>query len=303
VLVGIVEFIKTTPNKNVSLAWNHFSERVLDEPLFVLIREHREVVRVLNHGSFRSLNQRYPELFTKYFRDYLARSLSKKSRREILKYHHQHVFEHATDLYDQILDKSVVLWSEAIDENDYAILLSCNLQFPSEGDLRLIFTYNGISLYELVFTIVPGRLINCMSDRVLLVAAVQGAAGRSEDIRKAMRLCDRAPPSCLLMTAAESIAIALKIGAVAGVSNKENLSKTGRGVPEFAFDYDAFWKGWHAERRDVGFYEIPVPFPTTPLEKVRSNQRGRVLRKRQFIAKVAADVGSSFRELFQTRLE
>jgi len=280
-----------------------FRERVLDESIAVSIREHREVLRVMNHRSIRPLTKRHPELVFSYYRNYLAKSFSKKSRRQILKFHHLYLAKHAAaSFFTQILEREVVLWNATIDGNDYIISLSHNSEFHTEGDLRLAFKQNNIMIYDMSFTVVPGHLIKSTADQVLLVANIQGALGKLDDIRKAMRACDRVAAPYLLMTAAESIARTLEIDVIAGVSNKERSRDSER--ERIYFDYDAFWEAFTVKgKTSVDIYEIPVPFPLKPLEQVKSNQRLRAARKRRFSAQVAASVGAAFAEATKNIVE
>ena len=281
---------------------SRFNTRVFDEPIAVIITEHREVTRVLNHPSIRPFIKRYPSVVTKYFGNYLARrfSTNKKTRREILKFHYQHLIKHVTDdFFVKMLEDENVLWDEEIDGNNYTISLSPNVKFSKEGDLRLTFDQNKTPIYELSFTVVPGYLINSTADQVLLVANVQGARGELERIRQATKACDGVKPPYLLMTAAGSIASALAINIIAGVSNKEHIVPLEIRPPEFSFDYDAFWETLTFKRGPVGIYEVSVPFPQRHLRQIIHDRRHRAKRKRQFKQRVAVRVSATFSKNLQ----
>jgi len=265
---------------------------ISDESIVATVIGHFETVRAMNP----TLTKRHKNYVLRYFGHYLANSFNKKTiRREILKFHHQYLREHVVEsFYEQLLESESLLWNEIIDENKYTISLAQNLRHV-EGDLRLVFRQNGNLMYKIYFTIVPGRLINHAVNQVLLVGLIQGAREQSEAIRTATRACRDIAPPYLLIAAAESIAGALAIDAIAGISNEELLSKPAESC---FFDYNKFWETFAVKKKGAGFYEIPVPIPQKPLEQINVGHRRRTRRKRQFKSRVAASVRETFAEKF-----
>jgi uncharacterized protein len=271
------------------------------ESIITVLTGHLKIVRVMNRGGTITLTKRYPNLSTKYFGSYLAKSFSKKSRREILKFHYEYLTEHVCEsFYEQILEGESILWNEMIDDSRYTILLSFNSEWHREGDLSLIFSQNNAALYEISFTFVPGHLIDAEANRVLLVARVQGARQQVDAIRKATRACHDIAPPHLLMAAAQSIAGALEIDVIGGVGNKEHISRFEGDARGFFFDYNAFWETFAVKKRGANIYTISVPFPQKSLDDIKNDHRRRTRRKRQFKHRVAASVGRTFSERFLT---
>jgi uncharacterized protein VirK/YbjX len=301
IFVGTIDLIYRA-SKDLFGTLSRFNTLIFDEPIAVIITEHRKVARVLNHPSIRPFIKRYPSVVTKYFGNYLAKrfSTNKNSRRVILKFHYQHLIKHVTDdFFVKMLEHEIVLWDEEIDGNNYTISLSPNVKVPKEGDLRLALYQNRTLIYALSFTVVPGRLINSAADQVLLVANLQGARGELERIRVATKACDGVMPPYLLMTAAGSIASALATNIIAGVSNKEHVLPLEIRPPEFSFDYDVFWETFTFQRGPVGIYEISVPFTERHLGQISHDRRHRAKRKRQFKQRVAVRVSATFSKSFQ----
>ncbi len=299
IFVGTIDLIYRA-SRDFFGTLSRFNTLVFDEPIAVIITEHREVTRVLNHPSIRPFIRRYPSVVTKYFGNYLSKhfSTNKNTRREILKFHYQHLMKHVTDIFfAKMLEDEIVLWDEVIDGNNYTISLSPNIEFPKEGDLRLTFGQNKTPIYALSFTVVPGCLINSTADQVLLVANLQGAKGELKRIREATKACDRVTPPHLLMTAAGSIASALAINVIAGVSNEEHLVPPESRSPDFVFSYDAFWGAFKFKRGAAGIYEVSFPFPVKHLKQVSRNQRCHTKRKRQFKEHVAVCVSVTFSKI------
>jgi uncharacterized protein VirK/YbjX len=66
----------------------------------------------------------------------------------------------------------------------------------------------------------------------------------------------------MLMAAVQSIAAALAIDTIGGVTNKEHLARPGQDKPNNCFfDYDVFWETFTFRHKGVIAYEIQVPFP------------------------------------------
>jgi uncharacterized protein VirK/YbjX len=164
-----------------------------------------------------------------------------------------------------------------------------------------VFSQNGVSLYEISFTLVPGSLIDDEADRALLVARVQGARRQTDAIRRATRACHDIAPPHLLMAAAESIAAALAIDVIGGVGNTEQLAEPIGEARGFFFDYDAFWETFVVKKRPASIYAIAVPFVQKGFENIKTDHRRRTRRKRQFKQQVGTRVGAAFAEKFLRR--
>jgi len=299
ICAGTIHFGRKVISANFFSVLSRLRNSVSDESLIAMIIGHFEVVRVLNHNNGRALTRRYGNYANKYVTEYLAKSFDKKTRREILKFHHRYLADHVTDsFYEQILQGRSNLWTETIDGNCYAISISFNPDWHSEGDISLTFDKNDVSLYEVSFTIVPGRLIGCAAAQALLVGRVQGRKGQAEPIRVGTRAChDIAPPN-LLLAAVQSVAGVLGIEAIAGVSNDEQLAKSVYDAAGVYFDYDTFWETYLVEKRGARIYTIPVPFPEKPIKQVSSAHRRRARNKRRLKKQIADRVGAAFAEKF-----
>jgi uncharacterized protein len=272
---------------------------VSNESLVAVAVGQVEVIRAMNHSGTLSLTKRHPNLLTKYCGEYLAKSFSQKTRREILIFHHRFMMEHVTEsFYEQILESGSVLWNEIIDENRYMISLSFNVWEHREGDLSLIFYQNNNPLYEISFTVTPGYLINTAADKVLFVGRVQGVKLQADAIKNATKACHDIAPPYLLMEAAQGIARVLAIDTIGGVSDEEQLSKSEDVAAVFFFAYDAFWETYSVNERGANIYGISVPFRQKPLEEIAVHHRRRTRRKRQFKKNIADVVSDAFAKKF-----
>jgi uncharacterized protein VirK/YbjX len=296
IYTGTIHLISKAFESNIfGAAWRF--HKLADESIVAVVIGHLKVARTMNRPGTLALTKRYPNLVRAYLNsNYLAKSFSRKTRREILKFHYEYMMEYVVEsFFEQIVESSCILWSKIINDNRYAISLSFNSKSYREGDLSLIFSKNNISLYEISFTVVPGTLIGCAADRVLLVGRVQGEKDQIEEIRSATRACGDIAPPHLLMVAAQSIAGTLVIGAIGGVSKEQQLSASN---DVFVFDYDAFWKTFIVKKETAGIYEILVPFLEKPLEQISLYHRRRARRKRQYKKQIGASVAAAFAETF-----
>jgi len=245
---------------------------ISDGSIINTIVRHLEVVRVMTRPNTISLTKRHPSLIYKYFGMYIAKSFTITDRREILTAHYLYMDNILKDtFYDQLWKAKPVLWQKMIDKELFTISLRFAHNDDYQGDLSLIFEKDLVTLYELSFTLVPGRLIGIAAARVLLVARVQGRSNQFEAIRRATKMCHDIAPPYLLMAAAQAIAGALDIGHIAGVSNKEQLTI---GMVE-PFNYDAFWEKFLAIKTCLNFYVIPMPFCGKPIEQISAGHRRR----------------------------
>lgn len=151
---------------------------------------HLEVFRVMTRPNTISLTRRHPSLMNKYFGIYIAKSFTIKDRREIFISHYIYMCNIVKDtFYDQLWKAKPVLWQKMIYKELFTVSLRFNHLHDYEGDLSLIFEKDLVTLYELSFTLVPGRLIGIAAARALLVTRVQGVSNQFEAIRRATKMC------------------------------------------------------------------------------------------------------------------
>jgi|ERR1700683_5426769 len=297
--IGAIHILRKVCSRDVFVALSKLRKSFSDEPIVAAVIEHCKIMRELNRGDGQMLAKRYPHYVNKYVHPYLAKSLSKKSRRDALKFHHQYLTERVSaSFYEQIVRDRLTLWRELIDEDCYAISISFNPDWHAPGDLLLAFERNGAPIYEVSFSIVPGSLIESAAKHVLLVARVQGGNNQAEEIKIATRACHRITPPHLLLASVQSLAVALGIEIIGGITNKEQLSKPPlEEISNFFFDYDTFWETFIFRRKGAIAYEIPVPFLDKPSPHAGYHSKAR-LRRRHFKNEIAAIVGATFANAF-----
>jgi uncharacterized protein VirK/YbjX len=296
-LAGTVHLVRRTCSTNISHLTSRFRKFVGDETIFAALAGHFEVVRVLRRTGARALTARYPNYCHKYLSGYLAKSFGKKLRRKVLIFHHEFLAKKLSEkLYGRILLDGLVLWSETIEGNSYSISLSFDPWWHAEGDLSLTFNKNGFPLYTTSFTIIPGHIVGC-AEQVLFIARVQGAQNHAQEIRLSTRACYDIAPANLLFATVQSIATALAIKAIVGVSDQEQLSNKSGGTG-LAFSYNLFWDTHLMQRTAGNVYLASVPFAEKPMEEIKAVHRRRARKKRTIKKQIANAVGAAFTSQF-----
>lgn len=266
-----------------------------DEPLPTLLRKHRDVAHLLDRPFVRGLTRRSPRLVTKYLRHYLASGFDKKTRRDILEFHYRFLEARVTAEFADMLEQEPLLWWHESVEPACSIRLAFNPKDHYEGDLSLVFYQDETYLYEMSFSIVPGRTVGSAAETALLIARVQGAKDQFDSIRHVTKACGDNAPAVLLACVAFQLAAILGAKAVVGVSNDEQLWNDEKGI---VFDYDRFWLQFGAQRNARGFYEITIPYTQKPLEEISLSHRRRTRIKREFKARAAYVAGENFQDLY-----
>jgi uncharacterized protein VirK/YbjX len=284
-LTNVLEFLKTV-----------FS----GESVIASVAGHLHVLSFFRQPEFRRLVVRHPHLLNKYFAPYLAIRFSKPVRRGLLVSHYSFIRARVVEnFHDLMLLKPRVLWRADAD-GIHAITLAFS-DYHHEGDLSVIFCRDGVSIFEISFSVIAGALVGSAAAQTLLIGRVQGGRGQFDAIRESTRHCHDVAPAYLLLAAVQGIAENLCVDSIAGVSNAQQLAKAGSWNEGFNFNYDAFWHSLSASRNVLGFYEMPLPVIQKPLSEVPISHRRRTRRKRLFKAEVASAVRAAFAEAFLTR--
>src|SRR5579871_873204 len=267
------------------------------EPPLAAIARHREVVAFFNQPAMPQLKSR---LFAnKYLGGYLAKSIGKRARREILLHHYRRVLDRAEpDFLPRVLSGSYRLWGRDDAQASYSITLGFDTHAHYEGDFLVSFMSGSQQILRISCSIVPGSAVGSDIAELLFVGHVQGVRHKFAEIRQATKACRDVAPQHMLMIAIQSIAHALDIDVIAGVTDENQLTRCP--ANNFKFQYDSFWENWDG-RRTANFYELPIPLRKTVSGDVQSAHRRRTRKKREFKSKVAAEIAGQLDAIFPWR--
>jgi uncharacterized protein VirK/YbjX len=247
----------------------------LNLPRHIALSRLLEAAGVLNREYF------YSGIRYRYLRNYyLGGGFAVADRLQVAIQHYEYVDRHfQPEFLTACRREGHVLWSRSHDDVKLDIALRFPSRFNYDGDLCLSMEMNGASLYCMTFSIAPGEVLRAAEPQVLLIAAIQGLAGRIEEIRRVTEICDNIAPPQLLLMAAEALSAALGIKAMVGIGQGHMPAPTveqGRGQ----FDYDAFWSAV-AGAADGDFYRMPLPFTDKPIESIAAKHRNRARKRRE----------------------
>jgi len=189
-----------------------------------------------------------------------------------------------------IVCQEAIVFETATRENTYRIAMGMVSPFFFEGDMYLGFYAGELSLFNLCFTIVPGSIVGSEADDVLLVARLQGAKARHEELAAAARDLNDASAAAILVAALQGVAQTFGIGELAGVGSMNQRSYVEENAASFKRTYDDFFLSLGLTVNQAGFYQSALPLPEKPLEQVKANNRLRAKKRRAFKRQIALDV-------------
>jgi uncharacterized protein VirK/YbjX len=253
---------------------------------------HRDMVRVMSGPSTQAVRDAFPRLEYRYTLPYLSLHFQRKERYEMLKAHYALVNQMLTpDFARQVLADTLRVWQTEVDGHALSVVFKghCLRTRHREGELTLAFTMDGVTLYELSFSLIRAASVKGVpkawhnsTEHVAYLGRVQGAPGQYELIRQATKLCGEVAPPDLLMTAMAGLASALGINTLVGVDNESSISHENIRGAGTSFDYAEFWGRYNAVVADNGHAVIRLPYLEKPIAAIASRHRKRTLLKREY---------------------
>jgi uncharacterized protein VirK/YbjX/tetratricopeptide (TPR) repeat protein len=245
---------------------------------------------IINTNPFALLKCRRPS--------YLSRNLD-----ETVKYacfYNNYLYLYRSSISPGILHSmafsDVTLLEIRLGENIYSINIQISHDPIDEGELSLLFKFNGTVLYTVSFTIIPGYAVGLPDRHTLLISRMQGSRAKFQDIRHATKEMNDISPQALLIAALEGIAMAIGVAHVAGVS-AANLASFSDQTAEFLSRvYDDFYKTIGIEPLSGDFYLMTVPFPKKALRLAKPGHRLRTKLKQKTKTDFAKSVCASWRK-------
>ncbi|HEX3985964.1 MAG TPA: DUF535 family protein [Acidobacteriaceae bacterium] len=254
-----------------------------------------EIFRILSLPAFNQLVLLDPVFPFKYLSTiYLVGGLSAKERASCFVHHYQFLEARLPRPFlRQRHQREITLFERREGDRAYAIALG----FPPknaiwEGESSLQLLVNGISVYALQFTFIPGRVFRWDEKDVVVILRLQGMKGRYEEVRSATKALGEVAPQALLVAALQGIAKAWGIQRMAGICAASQGAHKYAGCSASLFHqaYDEFFEELGATRMTANFYSSPLPLNEKPLNRIRNGHKSRTLRKRAFKLQIADEV-------------
>jgi len=254
-----------------------------------------QIFRVFAKPAFFGLLRANPGLPFHYLnRSFLVREITVSQRARSVLHHYKRI--HASlpnPTLRQILARGLPVYETCREANSFRVTLSSSGEIYWEGDLSLNLEVNGVAVYILSFSIVPGSVVGVPAKEVLLVARLQGVKGHESEVRLATKSLLEVAPPALLVAALQGIAAALGINLMAGTSAIGQSSYLEKHSSLFQEAYDDFFATLGASKNSTGFFCSPLPLEEKPLLLIPKGHKIRARKKREFKRQVADSVAQA----------
>jgi len=194
----------------------------------------------------------------------------------------------SADLLQRTLYRKVTVFEARCDNIDLEISLCFSHPFEKEGELSLNLHVDGVVVFVLSFTIIPGWVVE--SEEVLLISRLQGTNGYYPQIRAATKALHNVAPAALLLAALHGFAKAFGIDRMAGVSAVRQASFTEQLSGFYKSAYDDFFSEIGVSKNASGLFLSSIPPEGKPMSSVKRGHKTRTREKRQFKRQLAEDV-------------
>jgi uncharacterized protein VirK/YbjX len=270
--------------------WAHFAWGLCSN-----FRTQFQILRFLTEPLFLGSVRANPALPFRYLnRNYLVRHLTITQRARCLLFHYQRIRALLpSPILRQVLSPGLTVYETCRDASLFRVTLGLSREGYWEGELSLHLEVDGVTVYTLSFSIVPGSIAGVRADEVLFVARIQGEKGTENEVRLATKsLLDVAPPA-LLFAALQGVAVVLRIPIMAGTSATLQSSYLPEFSSSFQEAYDDFFATLGATKNSAGFFFSPLPVKEKPLAIIPKGHKIRSRKKREFKRQVADSVAQS----------
>jgi uncharacterized protein VirK/YbjX len=255
-----------------------------------------EILRLLKYPVFAEVLSQQPRMPFKFAADdYLLRGLSVAQRKACFVHHYNWLREAFPEgALRQILQSSLPIFEIQDGESVFRIVVYLSKPFDKEGELSFDLEVDGMAVYVVSFTIVPGAIVESEASDVVLISRLQGVRGMFEQIRRVTRALHDVAPASMLLAALQGLAEAFGFRAIVSTTAERQASYTGKSGREFFDAYDAFFHEVGIDLGPAGLFHCPIPIPEKPMSEVKRGHKLRTKEKRAFKREVSAAVREFF---------
>jgi uncharacterized protein VirK/YbjX len=255
-----------------------------------------EILRLIKHPAYAEILPVSPRFFMKYAADdYLLRDLTVPQRKCCFVHHYSRLRDELPDaMLRRILHASIPVFERRECESVYRVVTHLSRQWDKEGELSLSLEVDGVDIYVISFTLVPGSIVDSRAAEVLLISRLQGVRGTYELIRQATRGMYDVAPASVLLSALQGFSEAFGIHEIVGASAVRQSAYTKWHAEEFRKAYDEFFNDQGAVMGPDDLFNWPVPLPEKPLQEIKRGHKLRTKEKRAFKHEVSEAVRRFF---------
>lgn len=251
-----------------------------------------DIFRLLARPGLTELIRLDPIFPFKYLtRGYLVPALSPSKRAAAFVHHYRSLHTYLPpSMLQKILYQDAVLLEKEMEGHRISVHLSLARTEVREGELVLVLRVDGVAVYCVQFSIVPGSVVQSDATDVVMISRVQGMKGCYTQVRLATKaFCDIAPPA-LLLAVLHGLAQLCGIDQMAGVAAASQFCYEEKCAGSFQGAYDDFWLELGAERTSPDFFVGPMPPKEKSLDNVKNGHKSRTRKKREFKKQIAENV-------------
>jgi uncharacterized protein VirK/YbjX len=181
----------------------------------------------------------------------------------------------------RMLTRDVVVVEACEGGSCYEVTMGLGAE-ETEGELSFILRVDGVTVFLLSFTIVPGWVVQSRAEEVLLITRLQGLRDRSQQVAAATKTFRNISPAALLMTVLQGFAQAFTVNELASVAAAHHTAYREDSFADLKIAYDDFFSELGAVKNDADFFLCPVPMPQKPLSEIKKGHKLRTRKKRFF---------------------
>jgi uncharacterized protein len=264
-----------------------------------------EILRFLTRRIFAEVLPLNPRFAIKFAADdYLARNLSVAERKTCFIYHYTRLHSVLQDkILRRILHRSVCIVQICEGESVYRVLAHLSRPWDKEGELTFEFELDGVGIYVISFSIIPGAIVKSEAREVLLISRLQGMKGKYKMIQQATKAMSDVSPVSFLLAALQGFAETFGITEIVGVSALRQSAYCEDCADIFRKAYDDFFNDLGAVLGPENLFSCPVPLPEKAIQDVKRGHKLRTKEKRAFKREVADTVRRFFQVNSRTKNE
>lgn len=253
---------------------------------------HRRIAKLLRDPACAQLARTNARFAFKYLtHSYLSRSFTVSERAACFEHHYSYLLTNLpTPLLHKVLHSTIALTEVQSEENRIRVTLGVSRTHDKEGELSLNLEVDGATVFVLSFTIVPGRIVGCEAENVLLISRMQGMKGCYRQIALATQAARNVAPSGLLLSVLQGFGAALQIDTLAGLCAVNQNSYGEDCAAQMNDAYDAFFTRLGMPMNEADFFTSAIPLQEKPLSLIKQGHKLRTREKRAFKREVAEHV-------------
>jgi uncharacterized protein VirK/YbjX len=228
-------------------------------------------------------------IYTIFFKSFVSTIFNVEQKLEIIN-HHYIVIKTLIDepILTELFKEGIKCWNLLRQGNNFCVELCPATNDLREGCMRLGFRFNKIDIFNITFTVVPGRLVGVCESSVICISRVQYTRNQSPNITKATKLLGYITPMAISLHALEGMAKGFNIRAIVGISTRQHINfVSSKNNKSFDKNYDSLWKRMQGNEMKNGNFYLSCPFQKKSLEFIKYKYRMKTLIKRNNLDEIS----------------